>query len=132
MGGDGMKDDAYITDTGTAAAGTFASSVGRLAANMPGAAAFTKAYTNAKFAEPPTDYGVYAYDATRAIIRTLTASLKGTTDPAAARAAVVKALGTVNFTGATGLIAFDTYGDPKTAPFTLYRVNGTQWVAQSP
>ena len=48
----------------------------------------------------------------------------------AARAAVVKTLGSVSFDGASGPVALDGFGDPKTAPFTLYKVTGTEWVAQ--
>ena len=130
MGGDGMKDAAFISEAGAAATGSLASSVGFPAQMMAGAPAFAKAYSDAKFAEPPSDYGIYAYDAAKAIIRTLPASLKGATTPEAARAAVVKALGGITFDGASGSVAFDTFGDPKTAPFTLYKVTGTDWVAQ--
>ncbi|CAB4730430.1 unannotated protein [freshwater metagenome] len=43
---------------------------------------------------------------------------------------MVKALGGITFDGASGSVAFDTFGDPKTASFTLYKVTGTDWVAQ--
>jgi branched-chain amino acid transport system substrate-binding protein len=130
MGGDGIKDDAFVTAAGAAAAGTLASSVGVPLAELTSATAYLAAYRAAGFTEPPSDFGPYAYDAANAIIRTLRTALANVTSPADARAAVVTALGSVAFDGATGKVAFDAFGDTTAPRFTLYKVAGTAWVAQ--
>jgi len=130
LGGDGIKDDAFITKAGADAAGTLASSVGAPTGTLAGAARFVDAYRAAGFAEGPSDYGVYAYDATKAVIRTLKAALASAASPADARAAVIAALATTSFDGSGGPVAFDAFGDPTTPTFTLYKVAGTAWVAQ--
>lgn len=129
MGGDGMKDDALITEAGANAAGTLASSVGVPVADLASAQGFLAAYEAAGFAEPPSDYGPYAYDAARAIITALVTALAGVTEPSAARSGVIEALAGVRFDGSTGAVAFDVFGDPVAPNFTLYRVVDSAWVA---
>ena len=130
MGGDGIKDDAFITKAGADGAGTLASSVGTPIDKLTSAEGFVKAYKAAGFAEGSSEYGVYAYDAANAVIRTLKAALASAKTPAEARSAVIKALATTTFDGSSGPVAFDAFGDPKTPKFTLYKVVGTSWVAQ--
>lgn len=130
MGGDGMKDDALITEAGANAEGTFASSVGVPVGNLASAQGFLAAYEAAGFNEAPSDYGPYAYDAARAVITALSTALAGVTEPSAARSGVIKALAGVGFDGATGSVAFDVFGDPVAPSFTLYRVVDSAWVAQ--
>jgi len=136
MGGDGIKDDAYIEDAGAAAKGTLASTVGVPAAELKSAKAFLKAYKKAGFSEPPTDYGPYAFDAANVLI----AAAKGVLDghdaiSAEARSEVVAAVLDTKTKGATGPISFDEFGDTTNAVFTLYRVQGKKtlaWVPFSP
>ena len=128
MGGDGIKDDAFITQAEAASEGTLASSVGVPAEELTTAADFFAAYEAAGFAEPPSPYGPYAYDAANAIIRTLAAALANLSSPSEARAAVVTALGATAFDGATGPVGFDQFGDTTTPVFTLYRVTDGAWV----
>jgi branched-chain amino acid transport system substrate-binding protein len=130
LGGDGIKDDAFIAKAGADAAGTLASSVGAPIERLAGAGGFVAAYSAAGFAEGPSGYGVYAYDATKAVIGTLKAALASAGTPADARSAVIAALGTTSFDGSSGPVAFDAFGDPRTPTFTLYKVVGTAWVAQ--
>jgi branched-chain amino acid transport system substrate-binding protein len=63
MGGDGLKDDAYIVQAGPASDGDLASTVGAPPASIPSASRFLEAYSAAGFGEPPSNYGVDAYDA---------------------------------------------------------------------
>ena len=126
MGGDGIKDDAFITKAGPDSVGTMASSVGMPVDKLASAEGFLKAYKAAGFTEGSSEYGVYAYD----VIRTLKASLATAKTPSEARSAVIKALATTTFDGSGGPVAFDAFGDPKTPKFTLYKVVGTAWVAQ--
>lgn len=127
MGGDGIKDDALISQAASAAEGTFASSVGLPIDKFPGGSTFQAAYDAAKFPAPPSAYGPYAYDAANAVIRLLPEVLKNVDTPTEARAALVKALGSVAFDGVTGKVAFDEFGDTKYPVFTLYVVKNGAW-----
>lgn len=125
VGGDGIKDDAYIDDAGAASKGTLASTVGVPLASLTTAKRFLAAYTKAKFDTPPTDYGPYAYDAANLLIRDAAGVLDGQTSiPADARATVSSVLQATKTQGASGPIGFDQYGDTTHDVFTLYRVSG--------
>jgi branched-chain amino acid transport system substrate-binding protein len=126
MGGDGIKDDAFITGAGEAAEGTVASTVGAPSDTVKSAKKYLAAYDKAGYAEPPTDYGVYAFDAANLVINAVAPLLKGEDAiPADAREQVVAAIQKVKTKGASGKIAFDAYGDTKHRVFTLYKVEGT-------
>lgn len=125
IGGDGIKDDAYIEEAGAASKGTLASTVGVPLDSLTTAKKFLKAYKKAKFDTDPTDYGPYAYDAANLLIQAAREVLDGqTTIPADARSAVVAALQDAGGTGATGALGFDEFGDTTNEVFTLYRVSG--------
>lgn len=125
VGGDGIKDPAYIEEAGAASKGTLASTVGVPADKLKSAKAFLAAYDDAGFAEPPTDYGPYAYDAANVIIAALAVELDGLDAiPADARALVVDAIQSTRTKGTSGRIAFDEFGDTTHRVFTLYRVAG--------
>lgn len=125
IGGDGIKDDAYIDEADAASKGTLASTVGVPLDSLKTAKKFLKAYDKAGFDTDPTDYGPYAYDAANLIIQAARAVLDGqTTIPADARASVVAALQDAGGKGATGALGFDEFGDTTNAVFTLYRVSG--------
>jgi branched-chain amino acid transport system substrate-binding protein len=127
MGGDGMKDDAFIKAAGEAGEGVLASTVGLTDAKMTTAAGFHAAYDAAGFADPASPYGAYAYDAANAIIRALPAVLNGQSKPIDARTILSKALATVSFDGSSGKVAFDQYGDTLYPTFTLYVVKSGSW-----
>lgn len=137
IGGDGIKDPAYITGSGATSKGDFASTVGVPAAKLKTATAFFAAYKQAKFSTGPTDYGPYAYDAANLIIAAAKKQLAGKSSiPSDAREQVVAALQAAHTKGATGPIAFDAFGDTKNRVFTLYRVqktkHGLDWVPFKP
>lgn len=129
MGGDGIKDDAFIADAGPSSEGTIASTVGVPLDALSSAADFVAAYEAAGFDEPPSDFGPYAYDAANLLIDAAAGALADTdVVTPEARAAVIAALGAVEATGVTGAIAFDELGDTTTRVFTIYRVEGDAWV----
>ena len=135
MGGDGIKDDAFITGAGPSSKGTLASTVGVPADRLASAKGFLKAYKKAGFAERATDFGPYAYDAANLIIAAARRVLAGKDAlPADARAQVVAAVQKTRAKGATGPLGFDAFGDTKNRVFTLYRVQGHKlsWVAFAP
>ncbi|MEW6155370.1 MAG: branched-chain amino acid ABC transporter substrate-binding protein [Actinomycetota bacterium] len=128
MGGDGMKDDAYIANAGPASDGDLASSVGAPLASLAAAREYVAAYQAAGFAEPPSDYGVYAYDATRVIIAAAARALDGrTTVNAGARASVIAAVARTDLAGASGQVSFDAFGDTRAKVLTFYRVSSGAW-----
>lgn len=124
MGSDGIKDQAYITAAGAASSGDYASSVGAPLANQPGGAQFLAAYQSAGFAEAPSDFGPYAFDAAALIIGAV--QRRGID-----RAAVISEVQGVNATGVTGTLSFDAFGDTRNKVVTLYRVEGGVFVPKN-
>ena len=132
MGGDGVKDPAYISAAGASCEGDFASSVGAPAAALPNATAYFAAYQQAKFVDPPSDYGPYAYDATNLLIQTARARLaQGGALTPTFRTNFLGDIQNAQLTGTTGPISFDSFGDTKNKVLTIYRVQGGQFQAQS-
>ena len=126
MGGDGMFDPAFISGAGASAAGSYASSVGLAFDQDSAILAFTSLYRTEGFADPASDYGVYAYDATKAVISVLEKPLTGKTKlPPGIRRTVVRELQGSRRIGLTGKVGWDDYGDTNEPRFTLYRVEGT-------
>lgn len=129
MGGDGIKDDAFIQAAGADAEGDIASSIGAPLDQLESAAGYAAAYEAAGYADPPSVFGPYAYDAANVIIDAAAKALKGKTKVTPeARAAVLKSVGTTDTEGITGRIAFDQFGDTVTKVFTIYKVTGGQWL----
>lgn len=124
MGSDGIKDQAYITGAGPASNGDFASSVGAPIASQPGGAQFLADYQARGFAEPPSDFGPYAYDAANLIIAAV--GRRGLD-----RLAIVADVQAANTTGVTGPIGFDAFGDTLNRVLTIYRVEGGAFTPQT-
>jgi len=130
MGGDGIKDDAYISDAGERSEGDIASTVGAPLATLESAADFGDAYEAAGFADPPTDFGDEAYDAANLLIDAAAVALEGEDEVTPeARETVVAEVQAADSEGATGAIAFDEFGDTVTKVLTIYRVTDGAWAA---
>lgn len=127
MGGDGLYDAKYIGLAGPNSSGDLATSVGAPVESLDSARAFVEAYDAAGFSDGYSAYGGYSYDAANAIINALKESLGDATDVVSARQATIDAIGSVDFTGATGQVAFDEFGDSKARVLTAYRVEGGKW-----
>jgi branched-chain amino acid transport system substrate-binding protein len=130
MGGDGIKDDAFIELGGKTSDGDLATNVGAPPESLPSAKKYISDYEAAGYKEPYAAYGAYSYDAANAIINALKTSLASASDAKSARAATIDAMGTVNFDGASGKVSFDQYGDSTTKVLTVYKVEGGKWVAE--
>jgi len=129
MGGDGIKDDAYIAKAGPASDGDIASTVGAPLAAQPSAKPFTDAYARAGFAEPASDYGVYAYDATNIILAAAAKALRGSSRVSRkVLGEIIAEVQATDSTGASGRLAFDQFGDTRAKVLTLYRVSGGAWM----
>ncbi len=112
MGGDGMKAQVYIDSSSVSTEDDIASSLGAPAELLPSAAGFLAAYSAAGFAEPPSDFGPYAYDATNLLIAGAVATAGG-------RPALLSFLEDVDGDGATGRLSFDAFGDTENRVLTI-------------
>ena len=88
-------------------------------AKLSGAQAFIKAYQQAYPNSSVTPESVLAYDAAMDEISAIKSLLAGSKTPT--RAAILSAVSSARYSGATGQIAFDKNGDPvKAAAFSIY------------
>ena len=130
MGGDGIKDDAYIAGAGARAEGDLAGFVGAPLATLETAADFRDDYEAAGFADPSTDYGPYAFDAANLLIDAAAVALEDEDRVTPeAREVVIEQLQGVDLRGASGAIVFDEFGDTVTKVLTMYQVTDGAWVA---
>ena len=131
MGGDGIKDPAYIAAAGDASEGDLASSIGRPVRESETAGDFLEAYEDAGFEEEPGDFGPYAFDAANLLIDAAAEALDGTTGESAAahRDEILAAVAKADVDGASGHVSFDELGDNQTKILTLYRVEDGEWAA---
>ena len=127
MGGDGIFDPTFVELAGDAAESDLATSVGEPTDTSKAAQDFIAAYKAAGFNEPYAAYGAQSYDAAKAIIEALKKSLTSATDGKSAREGTVAAMASVSFTGATGNVAFDEFGDTKSKVITIYKVESGKW-----
>lgn len=121
VGGDGVKAQQYIDLAGAAAEGDVASSLGAPVALLPGGPQFQAAYEAAGFAEPPSDFGPYAYDAAN-LLMGAAAQTGGN------RRAILERVQSADTTGVTGRLAFDAFGDTLHKVLTVYRVEAGAFV----
>lgn len=112
MGGDGMKAQVYIDDANVSTESDVASSLGAPAELLPSAATFLTDYAAAGFADPPSDFGPYAYDAANLL-------MAGTAAGAGNRDSLLGYLESVDTEGATGRLSFDTFGDTLNKLLTI-------------
>jgi branched-chain amino acid transport system substrate-binding protein len=127
MGGDGIYDPKYIALAGATSTNDLASNVGAPTESLPAGKKFLADYAAAGYKEPAAAYGAYSFDAANAIINALKVSLKGAKDVASVHQATIDALGKVSFTGISGKVAFDKFGDSTTRILTVYKVTGGKW-----
>lgn len=127
MGGDGIYDATFIELAGPNSNGDLATSVGAPVDTLDSAKAFVEAYNAAGFSDGYSAYGAYAYDAANAIIAALKVSLADASDVVSAREATIEEIGKVSFTGATGEVAFNEFGDSTSRVLTAYKVEGGEW-----
>lgn len=135
MGGDGIQADEYIAAAGASSAGDLASSVGMPVEREPGGPAFLAAYNLRAFADPPSNFGPYAYDAANILLSAASHAIADhdRVDDAVrgdivARVQAVTNAALINPSGAvTGKIGFDAFGDTINPVLTAYRVENGRW-----
>ncbi len=130
VGGDGIKDDKFITLAGAKSDGDLASFPGPDVDTVPAGKAFAEAYQAAGFKDGWSAYGLTSYDAGNAVIAALKQSLPNAADASAARQPTITAMADVSFEGLTGKVGFDKFGDAITKTLTMYEVKDQKWVAK--
>jgi branched-chain amino acid transport system substrate-binding protein len=128
VGADGMKDDRYIALAGEASDGDLASTV-VVPGDATGASEFYAAYDAAGFANPPSAYGPFAFDAAKVVIAAAALALEGATDGVTneVRRNMAGLVQQTELTGVTGVIVFDEFGDIPQGAFAVYRVIDGAW-----
>ena len=132
MGGDGNEDPSYISLAGAAAAnGDYATAPGASVASLASAKTFVADYAAAGYTSPYSEYGGYSYDAAWSIILAVKAvvAANGGKVPSSSdfRTKVVAALQNVSFSGVSGKVSFDQYGDTVNKQLTMYKVANGKW-----
>ena len=118
--GSGGKTGKFIELAGAEGEGAYASFPGLPPDKMPQGTEFAQKY-KAKFNTDIQLYGVYAYDATNAMI---TAMKKAdSTDPKI----YLPALASISYDGVSGKVIFDEKGDVKAGNVSLFVVKGGKW-----
>ena len=133
MGGDGMQDKTYISLAGAAAAnGDYATVPGASLSALTSAQKFISDYKAANYPSDYSVYGGYSYDAAWSIIEAVKSvvSANGGKVPSSSsdfRQKVEAAMQSVSFSGVTGQVSFDQYGDTGNKVLTMYKVENGAW-----
>ncbi|AWB09508.1 branched-chain amino acid transport system substrate-binding protein [Thermodesulfobium acidiphilum] len=122
FGANGIKDTEFIKVAGIASEGTMATSVGFSLNKILKGPDFVQRYRN-EFKKDPTDYSVFAYDATLSIIDAI--KLAGNPD----RATLANAMHNLKFDGILGSTSFDKEGNTTNNLINVYVVKNGNWVS---
>ena len=120
IGGDGMQTPNFIKLAGAAAEGAMASIPGLPKEQMPGGKEFLRRFKE-KFNVEVELFAPMAYDAVMVFADAMKRS--GSTDPVK----FLPAIGTTDYKGVIGPIAFDSKGDLRNGPITVYVVKNARW-----
>jgi branched-chain amino acid transport system substrate-binding protein len=120
FGTNGIKDTEFIKIAGIASEGTMATSVGFSFNKLIKGADFVKRYKEA-FGRDPTDYSVFAYDATLSIIDAI--KLSGKPD----RTILANSMHNLKFDGILGSTSFDKEGNTNNNLVGVYIVKNGSW-----
>jgi branched-chain amino acid transport system substrate-binding protein len=132
VGGDGIVDQEFFTEAGTAGAeGAYGSVAAPDPTKLDSAKQFVTDYT-AAFGAAPGAYSANAYDAMNILLQAVKKAItdNGGTLPStgsAFREAVRKNMLTTAWDGAIGHTTFDTNGDTTNALLTIFQAQGGKW-----
>lgn len=128
MGGDGIYSGDFIK-LNKKAEGDLATSVGKPVEQLDSAKKFIADYKAAGYKDAYEAYGGSTYDATWSIIEAVKIAVEGNDGklPEDARAKVLEAMAKVKFTGVTGDVSFDEFGDTTNTMMTAYQVEKGAW-----
>jgi branched-chain amino acid transport system substrate-binding protein len=133
MGGDGIVDKEFITDAGSAAAGSYGTTASPDATKLSSAASFASAYQSA-FGSAPGAYSANAFDAMNIILTGIKSAIdanggKLPTNPSSFRESVRSSVASISYNGAIGHTTFDSNGDTGNKILTLYQVTNGAWTS---
>jgi branched-chain amino acid transport system substrate-binding protein len=120
MGGDALQAKEYISLGGRE--GDLVTSVGAPATSLPSAAQFISDYKAANYSEDYNTYGVLTFDATNVIINGLGTVIGTGTFDDSKRQGLIDAVQATKYSGGSGDVAFDQYGDTTNKQLTVYAV----------
>jgi branched-chain amino acid transport system substrate-binding protein len=128
MGGDGIYSGEY-PKLNKKAEGDLATSVGEPVEQLPSAKEFLANYEAEGYEDAYEAYGGLTYDATWAIIEAVKLAVESNDGklPDNGRQAVLDAMSKIKFTGVTGDISFDEFGDTTNKTMTAYQVKDDKW-----
>ncbi|WP_232663289.1 bifunctional serine/threonine-protein kinase/ABC transporter substrate-binding protein [Pseudonocardia sp. TRM90224] len=119
MGGEGIVSDRFIALGGRPDdLGTYP----RAETYPERSVAFLQAYADEGFGEPISDYDIYSYDATNALIAALAKVLSTGGWGPHRRAELVEAVQKTDLLGASGRVAFDEFGDLRDRQLMVFRL----------
>ena len=127
---DAVYDQQFVSLAGAAANGNYVVTAGAPIGATADQQKFIAAYKKAGYTEPYGIFGPYAYDATEAILQAVKATVAadgGKVPSSGLRAAVESAVQQVSFTGLTGPVSFDQYGDTNNHDLVMNTVKNGQW-----
>jgi branched-chain amino acid transport system substrate-binding protein len=128
FGADGIRNDQFLTDAGTAANGSYATVATVNAARIPAAQAFLRQY-QAQFGQPVGSYSANGYVAAMTLIEATAAAMKTNGGKLPTRAQVLDQLrsGQVHHS-IIGDFSFDRNGDTTNKIISIYGVRGGAWL----
>ncbi|MEV5883317.1 branched-chain amino acid ABC transporter substrate-binding protein [Streptomyces sp. NPDC052020] len=131
VGGDGIKDPAFIELAGPASEGDLATLVGAPVQGIASAKQFVADYKAEGYKEDYAAYGGYSYDSAWAIIEAVKKVVEdnGGKLPSDARAKITEAMQNISFDGVTGKVSFDEFGDATNKQLTVYAVKNGDFTA---
>lgn len=133
VGGDALYSAEYIKLHKKKSEGDMATSVGAPLETLDTAKTFMKNYKAGGYKLPYEAYGGYSYDSAWAVIQAVKAVVekndgKLPDDMDDARKQITEAMKDVKFSGVTGEVAFDKYGDTTNKQLSVYEVKGGKHV----
>lgn len=128
VGGDALYSPEYIKLHKKKSEGDMATSVGAPLETLDTAKTFIKNYKSEGYKDFYDAYGGYSYDSTWAIIQAVKAVVEKNDgklpDSDEARKQITEAMQDVKFSGVTGEVGFDKYGDTTNKQLSVYEVKG--------
>lgn len=133
MGGDGIVDNEFLTDAGSAANGAYGTTASPDATKLSSAASFASAYQSA-YGSAPGAYSANAYDAMNIVLKAVQEAINANggklpTNASSFRETVRSNVASISYNGAIGHTTFDSNGDTNNKILTLYQVKNNAWAS---
>lgn len=133
MGGDGIVDNQFLTDAGSAGAGSYGALASADVSKLSSAAPFATAYQSA-YGSAPGTYSANAYDAMNILLTAVKDAINANsgalpTNPTNFRASVRSFVASISYSGAIGRTTFDSNGDTSNKVLALYQVKDNAWAS---